>query len=322
MPNDASATTCVACGAVLKAGISPASPGPQVPTAPEAGGPLGYEPPTYGPPAYGYPGAYIPDYSGIERERQVSRTKWGVLVLAGAMLVGLIPVFGLVCLALVLYLVGIVLMAIGRRPFGERHSKFVMASVVLVVVYVVAIVLLTFWFFFTIIGIAQTGALEGLSTTFWAYLGGITVAGFLEALAWVLFVHELETPAGRYLLYGAFIALIVLQVVVLALLSSQINTLLAGIANGTITDPNDPRITELQGFSTTLSIVGAIPTILFAGAYIMAYLRLERREIPAEPAPVVAAPPAYPYVPAVGPTAPPSPPAPGPPEGPPGTPPP
>jgi hypothetical protein len=293
-----------------------------------------YGPPTYGPPAgygfpYGYPGAYYPDYAGIERGRQVTRTKIGVLVLGIAMIVGVVPIFGLVCLSIVLFLIGIILMAIGRRPFGNRHAKFVMAAVAFIVLYVVLIVVLTVWFFIAVYGAAQTGSLQGLPTTFWAYIVGVTAAGFLEAVAWVLFAHELENRLGKVLLYGALAALIVIQVAVLLALAPQINALLAALQNGTLTDPNDPRILELESFSTTLSLVGAIPTILFAGAYFLAYLRIGRGEVPAQPAPRPAfgwppvPPPPFPApsAPPAAPTAPPSPPS-GPPQGPPTVPPP
>jgi hypothetical protein len=256
----------------------------------------------------------------MERRRQVNRTKYGVLVLAVAMLVSLVPFFGTVCLSLVLFLVGLILMAIGRRAFGGRHATFVMGSVALVVLYVVLLVVLSVWFVLAIDSAARTGDLSGISMTFWTYLGGVLAAGFLEAIAWVLLVHELENRLGRFLLYGAFVALILIQVVVLVLLAPQVNAILAALQNGTLTDPNDPRILELDNVTTTLSLVGAVPTILFAGAYILAYLRVNRGDVPGTPLPVPAAPwpPApSPYPP---PPAAPAPPA-GPPPGPPGAPP-
>ncbi len=338
-PNDAAATRCATCGAVLKEGIPPGAAGAAV-LPPPAGAPPGagpppygppptYGPPVYGPPGYGYPGyggypgAVIPDYAGMERRRQVDRTKYGVLVLALAMLVSLVPFFGTVCLSIVLFLVGLILMAIGRKAFGGRHAAFVMGSVALVVLYVVLLVVLSVWFVLVIDAAARTGDLGGISATFWTYLGGVLAAGFLEAIAWVLIVHELENRLGRFLLYGAFVALVLIQVAVLVLLAPQVNAILAALQNGTLTDPNDPRILELDSVTTTLSLVGAVPTILFAGAYLLAYLRVSRGDVPGTPPPAPAAPwpPApSPYVPPPGTPSPPpagpaSPPA-GPPPGP------
>lgn len=310
-PNDAAATKCAACGAELKWGIPPGAPAapaaaPMPPPGPPTFGPPVYgPPPMYGPP-YAYP-AYIPDYAALENQRQVGWTKYGVLVLAVAMAISWLPVTGLACLTVILFLIGLILMGIGRKAFGDRHAKFVIASIVLIVLSIVLLVIITIWFAVAVVAAAYSGDLSGVAGMFWGYLAGGVVVSLLEGMAFVLFTHELENRLGRYLLYASFAVFVVLQVGVFLWLMPEINALLVALQSGTLMDPNDPRILALEAMSGTLSLVSAIPYVMFAGAYLLAYLRIQRKEIPAPSQ----APPAWsPFPPPVQPAgAPPSAPA-------------
>ena len=322
-PNEAAAKYCARCGSELRAGvpppapITPYGPAPYGPGAapPVAGAPAPYAypyPPAYGP-AYPYPGPYL-GYAELERQKQVDRTKTGLLLLAVAFLIGWIPLIQII--GLILAVIGAILVILGRKAFGARHPTFVVVSVLLYVVSLVLTGIFVAWFLLATFQ-ASTGNPRALVSAFWPFLGGVIGAGALAGVAEVLFVHELEKPVGRYLLYAALVATIVVPIATALAFMSTFNEVLAGIANGTITDPNDPRLAPIYGAGNTLALVDAVSSVLFGVAYLLAWQRIERKEIP--PAPMAVPPPgpvfapAAPPAPAASPQGPPSPgpPAPG-----------
>jgi len=321
-PNEAAAKYCARCGAELRAGVPPGA------APPTAAGPAPVPPPLaappyapypvpapyvpYGPP-YPYAGPYpgYPAYADVERTKQIDHTKTGLLLLAIGFLIGWIPYIG--GIGILLGFIGAILVILGRTAFGTRHSMFVIVSVVL---YVASIVIAAaFFLWFVVVGLQtlSQGSPRPFTSAFWPFVGGVIVASVIARLAEVLFVHELEKPVGRYLLYAALLASIVVPVVAILVLMASFDAVLSGIANGTITNPNDSRLQGLRTVGDTLGLVGAIPSVLLGIAYLLAWQRIDRREIPAGP-PGPGAP--FPYGPPPSQSLPPSGPPGGPPPGP------
>jgi len=322
--NEAIARYCAKCGSELRAGVPPASPpapAPYAPYPPPVAPPGTAVPPVYSPytyppvygPAYPYAGPYIgyPNYAEMERVKQVDRTKTGLLLLAVGFLIGWVPVIGAV--GALLSLIGAILVILGRKAFGDRHSNFVLVSVILYIAALVLTGVFVAWFFVVTFQAFSQGSPRPFLSAFWPFLGGVIAASALGAVAEVLFVHELEKPIGRYLLYAAFVASIAVPLATVLILLPAFTAVLDGIANGTIGNPGDPRLEVLQTIGSTLALLSVIPSVLFGVAYFLAWQRINRREIPAA-APGGPAPPSpSPYAPPAAP--PPSPPA-GPPPGP------
>ena len=289
-PNEAVAKYCAKCGSELRAGIPPPVPatpygpatyGPATPPMAGAPAPYAYYPPAYGP-AYPYPGQY-PGYLGyaeLERQKQVDRTKTGLLLLAVSFLISWIPL--VLVIGVILAVIGAILVILGRKAFGPRHASSVVISVLLYVVSIVLAAIFFAWFFVASYE-ATNGNLRALLPVFWPFIGGVIGSGVLAGVAQVLFVHDLEKPIGRYLLYAAFVTAVVVPIVTALALASTFNAILADIANGTITNPNDPRLAPLYDAESTLALVDAIPSVLFGVVYFLAWQRIERREIPAMP---------------------------------------
>src|SRR5256886_6173561 len=102
---------CVNCGSALSAGTG-------------AGGP---------PAAPMYPGAMpgLPSPWDAERQKQIGRTKTGVLLLLIGTLIGWGPYIAIICFLLVF--VGAILVILGRRAFGTAHARNVVVSIFLVI---------------------------------------------------------------------------------------------------------------------------------------------------------------------------------------------
>ncbi len=332
-PNEAIARYCARCGSELRAGVPPVTPptsfpapgpyapypAPMAPPAPVPSPlytPYPY-PPMYGP-AYPYAGPYggYPNYSVIERQKQVDRTKTGLLLLAVGFLIGWVPLIG--AIGGLLAFIGAIMVILGRKAFGTRHATFVIVALVVYIASFVILVIFIAWFAIAGYQASIQRDPRPLLSVFWPFIGGVVAASAIGALAQVLFVHEIEKPIGRYLLYGALIAAVAAPIAAVLLLMPALNALLDGIADGTITNPNDPRLAALDGFQTTLTLVSAVPSVLFGVAYFLVWQRIDRREIPADAAALaVPAPSPYPQVaPAVY-APPPSPPTGPPPDAPP-----
>jgi len=236
----------------------------------------------YAPP-YPYAGPYpgYPNYADVERTKQIDHTKTGLLLLAIGFLIGWVPIIG--GIGIILGFIGAILVILGRAAFGARHSTFVILSVVLYIAVIVLAVAFFLWFLLAGFQAASQGNPRPFVSAFWPFVGGLIVSSVIARVAQVLFVHELEEPLGRYLLYAALVASIVVPVLAVLALMSSLNAVLAGIANGTITNPNDSRLDALRNVSGTLGLLGAIPSVLLGVAYFLAWQRIERREIPAAP---------------------------------------
>ena len=301
--NEAIAKYCATCGSELRAGIPPAST-PAVAAPPDAP-PVAAAPPPYAPypnapgyaPGYGipYPPAYgppypfagpypaYPNFAEIERTKQVDRTKTGLLLLAVGFLIGWIPLVGPI--GALLSFIGAILVILGRQAFGARHSNFVILSVILYITSIVLVGAFIIWFAIATFQMFSRGNARPLLSVFWPFLGGVIGASALGAVAEVLFVHELEKPIGRYILYAALIAAIAVPLATVLVLLPAITAALDGIASGTITNPNDGRLAVLLNVSETLGLLSVVADVLFGLGYFLAWQRIERREIPAVTAP-------------------------------------
>ncbi len=337
-PNEAIARYCAQCGSELRAGVPPAAPpgpfpapGPHAPSPAPVAPPAPVPPPLYSPspypPMYGsaypYAGPYpaYPNYAVMERQKQVDRTKTGFLLLAVGFLIGWVPLIGAV--GGLLAFIGAILVILGRKAFGDRHATLVIISIVVYIASFVLSAVFIAWFFLAGLQSSIEGNPRPFLSAFWPFIGGLIVASAIGAVAQVLFVHELEKPIGRYLLYGALVASIVIPIGAVLVLMPALSAVLDGIASGTITNPNDPRLAALEGVQGLLTLASVVPSVLFGIAYFLAWQRIDRREIPGDAAlqggaapswPYPYVPPATPFPPPASAAPPPSPPA-GPPPG-------
>ncbi len=270
--------------------------------APPPGVPPAYAPP-YGAqtmPAYGYGGSPW----AYERTKQIDRTKTGIFLLLIGTLLSWVP-FPIDLIGYILLLVGAILVILGRKAFGETHSRNVIISIVLffvgiLVAITIAVIVALSNFSSFITGGGPTPA--ALASAINAILIGGIVGAAIIGIAEVLFTYGLQAQTGRILLWAAYGANVALSVAIYAIISP----LLGGIV--TQSDYNN-----LFGQRATLQLLNVIPAALFAGADYLAWSRISRSEIPAPPAAPTMAPTAPPFW---NPPSPPMPPTSPPPSGP------
>ena len=249
--------------AVPAGGFSPAGP------MPLPSGTFGAVPPTYAAPT-AYPGlppgaVFVP--STIVRDRD--RTVTGLLLLVIGIALSWIPYLSF--LGGILALIGIILVFLGRRAYGPEHHRYVVAGGALFVITILATVGLTIGLVVALLGqVTVTGnsvslASGALQSDFQVFFIGAAVVGILGGLSRVILVYGLSDKTTRILLWGGFVASIVLSIVILAVLYPQIVNAVNQATSGSTV--NTGPIDNLQNESTLLGLINILPAFLFAWAY-------------------------------------------------------
>lgn len=261
---------CTNCGAPL-GGIAPpgASPPPVYSGAPG-----------YAVPGYAVPG-YYPSPVDYDRTRQIDRTKTGVLLLMIGALLGWIPL-GISIIGGLLSFIGAILVILGRRAFGPKHSRNVVVAVVLFILGIVGLVVVGIVFAVALIGSLVPGTTlptaEALTGAVDVLLIGTIVTSFIMGVAQVLFTYDIQNQAGRLLLFGGLGASLALNIAIFVIISpliaSAVSTALAG---GTF---DAAPIYSLQAQQSTYALLAVVANLLWAAAYYLVWSRVNKGEIP------------------------------------------
>lgn len=233
----------------------------------------------------------------IERLVDIDKTKTGLLLAIVGIILSAVPFVPYV--GPILIIIAIVLIWIGRTPFGERHSSFVKGAIALIIlgviiIYTAAVVvssaldqaLLTFT--------GQTLVPQSVISIFEWLLVAIVVTDIVIGVAYVLLTFDLQERSGRLELYLAF----VVQLAVAILISYVIGGVLVAGSSVTITSLSTgtidvSQIRNLQTQLQYLELAGLIPAGLFADAYYRVYSRINDGDLPERPKPLSSTSPRY-----------------------------
>jgi len=284
--NQAGWTFCANCGSsAAMAGGMPSAGGAQAPL-----------------PAYpAYPGyGYGASPWEAERQKQVGRTKTGLLLMLVGGLISWIPFIGL--LGSLLLLIGAILVILGRKAFGATHSRNVIIAIVVFFVGIISAIAIG-----VMLGVALYAASTGSSDPATVanafvnalnnFLIGLIVVSAIVGIAYVLFTYALQQQIGKVLLWAGYAASVAIAIAVYVVISQLFATAIAQATSGTTYDPGP--LLAVQAQATALGILSVIPSILFAAATYLAWSRVNRGEIPAPSVPP-GMPPGMPTMPPPG----------------------
>ena len=188
----------------------------------------------------------------------IDRTETALWLLIVGVLIGSDPFSNSSGIGTTLTIIGVILVVLGRRAFGQRHSTLAFRSALL---------------FFSGFVIGIVNFIVALSTSFFASglsqyeIGGV-VAGAVTGLAITGLTYGLQRPRGRMLLWAGFIGSIVVNIF-----------LFYGYGNGV----SFPYLLSSR-FNYQLlflySLVGTLPAGLTAVAFYLAWRRINKGEIP------------------------------------------
>lgn len=249
---------------------------------PSAGSPT-QAPPVAPPPAYpGYAPYGLPSPFAGERQKQVDRTKTGLLLLLIGGLLSWIPVISLI--GDLLLLIGAILVIIGRRAFGAAHSRNVIVALLLYIFAFIGVVALAVVLAFSIAAAIRTsstdptGSANAIANALNSFLIGAIVVGAIDGIASVLFTYALQQRIGKAVLWAAFVAGVAISIAVFAIVSSAFASAIAQATSGGTFNraPLDALRNQISG----LGLLSAIPALLFSAATYLAWSRVNRGEIP------------------------------------------
>jgi len=106
----------------------------------------------------------------------------------------------------ILVLIGAIFVIIGRKDYGEKHSKYVIYSIIIFITgFALTVIFSSLIAFFSFSSIMTNG-----TTNLFGYFGVITmIASILFGISYVLFLHELLDKKGKIILYALFVIIIV-----------------------------------------------------------------------------------------------------------------
>ena len=221
------------------------------------------------------PPAYQRDRD-FQEVTDIGRTSNGLLLLAISSLLDPIPYVNY--LSGLLALVGAVLMILGRRAFGDAHSRNVVLSVVLYVIGLVIGILVALSFAFSVAefqisGASGSSAAGALSVAFNDLLVGLIITEAVIGIAIIVFTYAIQDRLGRVLLLAGYISSLSVGIFILSVISAQVTTALqsAGLSSA---------VSSLQSQAQLLRLLGFIPGIIYATAYYRVRERIDRGELP------------------------------------------
>jgi MFS family permease len=235
-----------------------------------------------------------------------NKTQMGLLLLIIGMIIGIFSTLGSLAasggdgttlsatslmvslisfLSFILLLVGWILLIVGRKEFGEKHDKFVIYSVVILIVGIVIVIIGTV--ITTFAGIA--GSMEASngevsmdyvemargmkSAVAFSQLGGIVVT-----IAAILLVYNLENDIGKKVLFLALIASIAVAIISMIFLPSVLDDLADDLEEMPEEDREDEFYKGLNKLGM-YSGLGIISSILLIIGYYIPYDRIKKGEL-------------------------------------------
>lgn len=210
--------------------------------------------------------------------KEVERTRAGLLLLLAGALLGWIPVVSLI--GSLLTLIGVILIILGRRAFGEAHTRNVVASVVLFVVGIIAVIFLVFSFAASVVPASGgTPTPAAVRAAFDVFLWGVLVAtAATTEVASVLFTYALQKTRGKILLWAAYASSVVLLFAIIYLVGPAISEAVSqAFQGGTY---NSRPILAAANQTDAWSLLNVVPSLMFAAANYLAWKRIVRGEIP------------------------------------------
>jgi hypothetical protein len=206
------------------------------------------------------------------------RTITGLSLMVVAFVLNWIPYVNY--LGELLALIGIIFLILGRWGFDLQHHSFVVGGAVLLLILLIAGFIAGIAFVASVAGDAQSSMTASqLSSTLQGQVDAFFVAtmvlGSISGFAYLLMPYGLADRWTRTILWVAFVAQVLVSVVVLAVLLPITNSAISQATSGTTFDAGP--INGLESTALVLGMTGILPSLLFAwGYYRVRSIALER----------------------------------------------
>jgi len=205
----------------------------------------------------------------------VGRTETGIFLVIISLVLGPIPY--LTYIGTVVGLVGVIMIIIGRKVFGQKHSNLVLLAVsVWVVGSIIGFLVIVSYSLDVTTTLASGLSQQALNSAFDNFEIGFIIVAAILGMSNVLLTFSLQSNGGRVVLLAAYGTSLAIGIFVASIITSQINM---AVVQSVATQDLAP-LNNLQAQSQLLGLFGLIPAIMWAFAYYKVYQRIANREIP------------------------------------------
>ena len=174
--------------------------------------------------------------------------------------------------------VGIILLILGRKEFGEKHRKFVIYAIILFILAIVIPGIIVGAVVFSYVSQGINGSMD--SSLIQNIFLIIPVAAILGGLSYVFLLFELEDKTGRMVLLAAFAVTIITSVVLALSIGSAFEETLGSIDLETASQEEISTITsEFSQKISNSGLYGLANGALMLIALIIPYKRITSGEL-------------------------------------------
>ena len=189
-----------------------------------------------------------------------------------------------------LSLAGIILMIVGRKEFGEKHSKFVIYALVLFIISFIVTLIFVVMIALAIYSAATSSSfsfaeLSPLKNIFLMVPIVAVIGGFFN----IFLVYELEDRNGKNILFLAFVVTVIVSFYI-AIVGAQITDEWVNSFNqeqqadssylsSYSTSDIEEKINDLQKDISKIGAIGIIGQLIYLIAFIIPYRRIKSGEL-------------------------------------------
>ena len=174
--------------------------------------------------------------------------------------------------------IGIILLILGRKEFGEKHRKFVVYALILFILSIIipSIIIAAVTFSYVSQGITGGVDVNFMQNIFFI----IPFAAILGGLAYVLLLYNLENGIGRRILFAAFAVTIITSIIISLNIGSAFEETIGSIDFETASQQDISEVTTEFSQKISISgIYGVANGVLMLIALIIPYKRITSGEL-------------------------------------------
>ena len=164
--------------------------------------------------------------------------------------------------------IGIILLILGRKEFGEKHRKFVEYALVLWLIAIIVPTIVIAGVVFAYVSQSTSGGADPrfLQNIFMI----IPIASIISGLAYVLLLYELENKIGRMVLFAAIAVSVITSIVITLSIGSAVDETIGSIDFETASQQDISTVTtEFSQKISTSGIYGVANGVLMLIALII-----------------------------------------------------
>ena len=217
----------------------------------------------------------------FEMGKWIDRTKTGLLLLLVGTVIAVIPFIGFI--GTILAAIGALLVILGRRAFGSKHSKYVLFSVGIYCFGFIVVFFAALIFAVSIVtaraATSQSELIQIVTSALNSLIIGAVIGGAITSFSYVLFTYAIQNQIGRILLWTAYGISLAIEAALFLIFTPLIaSTISASFTSSGTYNPQPLR--DLQGQISSFGLLSLLPYGLYATAYYIVYSRVNRGEIP------------------------------------------